>query len=65
MKKIKYLLLVFFVCIGINNIYSQKTPPPPPQTGDTVTPPPGLPIDSGLAILLVCGIAYGTKKVRN
>tara|TARA_B110000977_G_scaffold126715_1_gene161977 strand:+ start:75 stop:212 length:138 start_codon:yes stop_codon:yes gene_type:complete len=34
--------------------------PPPP-----VPPPPGLPINSGLLFLLIAGIVYGVKKLKN
>jgi len=32
--------------------------PPPP-------PPPGLPIDGGLLFLLIAGVAYGVKKIKD
>ena len=55
MKKLaSLLLLLLFPLIMI----AQGPPPPPP-------PPPGLPIDSGLLFLLIAGIAYGVKKVKN
>lgn len=33
-------------------------PAPPP-------PPPGLPIDSGIVYLLLLGVAFGIRKVKN
>lgn len=44
-------VLISFVCSG------QTTPPPPPS--DDLIPPVGLPIDEGLIILKVIGLAFG------
>tara|TARA_B110000208_G_scaffold132743_1_gene160761 strand:+ start:171 stop:293 length:123 start_codon:yes stop_codon:yes gene_type:complete len=38
---------------------AQGPPPPPPP------PPPGLPIEVGLLFLLIAGIVYGVKKLKN
>ncbi|GGG94611.1 hypothetical protein GCM10011416_09990 [Polaribacter pacificus] len=40
-------------------VEAQMVPPPrrPPR-------PPGLPIDGGVAILLIAGVAYGMKKLK-
>lgn len=55
MKKLaSLLLLLLFPLIMI----AQDPPPPPP-------PPPGLPIDGGLLFLLIAGIVYGVKKLKN
>ncbi|MDB9927799.1 hypothetical protein OAD34_04405 [Flavobacteriaceae bacterium] len=55
MKKLaSLLLLLLFPLIMI----AQGPPPPPP-------PPPGLPIDGGLLFLLIAGIVYGVKKLKN
>ena len=37
---------------------AQVQPPTPP-------PPPGLPIDSGIVYLLLLGVAYGIRKVKD
>ena len=60
MKKLaSLLLLLLFPLIMI----AQNHPPTPTQN---MTPtPPGLPIDGGLLFLLMAGIAYGVKKVKN
>jgi hypothetical protein len=56
MKKLaSLLLLLLFPLIMI----AQGPPPPPPP------PPPGLPIDGGLLFLLIAGIVYGVKKLKN
>ncbi|AUC74641.1 MULTISPECIES: PID-CTERM protein-sorting domain-containing protein [unclassified Olleya] len=49
-------LLISTVCV------SQGTPPPAPLESARV-PPPGLPIDGGLIILVVVGIVYGVYKL--
>jgi len=36
--------------------FGQGVPPPPP--------PPGLPIDGGLFVLAILGVAYGVKKLK-
>ena len=55
MKKLaSLLLLLLFPLIMI----AHGPPPPPP-------PPPGLPIDGGLLFLLIAGIVYGVKKLKN
>ena len=54
MKKLASLLLLLLFPL----IMIAQLPPPPP-------PPPGLPIDSGLLFLLIAGIVYGVKKLKN
>ena len=57
MKKLaSLLLLLLFPLIMIAQ--GPPLPPPPP-------PPPGLPIDGGLLFLLIAGIVYGVKKLKN
>ncbi len=48
------------------NLMAQDPPPPPPEGhGQTGNQPPGggVPVGSGLFILLALGAAYGGKKV--
>ncbi|QTD38754.1 hypothetical protein JL193_05665 [Polaribacter batillariae] len=59
MKKKTFLVLftvLIFTCI-VNGQIVPPAPGPPP-------PPPGLPVDGGLLFLLISGIIYGVKKVR-
>ena len=57
MKKLaSLLLLLLFPLIMI----AQGTVLPGPGP-----PPPGLPIDGGLLFLLIAGIVYGVKKLKN
>jgi hypothetical protein len=53
-KIVTLVLLLLFPLITM----AQGPPPPPP-------PPPGLPIDSGIVYLLLLGVAYGIRKVKN
>lgn len=51
-KKASFFLLLLFPLITMAQV-----PPPPP--------PPGLPIDGGLLFLLIAGVAYGVKKIKD
>jgi len=53
-KIVTLVLLLLFPLITM----AQGPPPPPP-------PPPGLPIDSGIVYLLLLGVAFGIRKVKN
>jgi len=53
-KIVAIILLLLFPLITM----AQGPPPPPP-------PPPGLPIDSGIVYLLLLGVAYGIRKVKD
>ena len=58
MKKLaSLLLLLLFPLIMIAQGTGLPGPGPPP--------PPGLPIDGGLLFLLIAGIVYGVKKLKN
>ena len=52
-KIVAIILLLLFPLITM-----AQGPPPPP-------PPPGLPIDSGIVYLLLLGVAYGIRKVKD
>ena len=53
-KIVAIILLLLFPLITM----AQGPPPPPP-------PPPGLPIDSGIVYLLLLGVAFGIRKVKD
>ena len=53
-KIVAIILLLLFPLITM-----AQGPPPPPPT------PPGLPIDSGIVYLLLLGVAYGIRKVKD
>ena len=45
--------------------YSEKPPTPPVNAAAPGPPPPvGLPIDGGLSLLLVSGLAYGIYELK-
>lgn len=53
---IKKTLLTFsFICSSL--VVLAQGPPPPP--------PPGLPIDGGIIFLVISGLIYGIKKLRD
>jgi hypothetical protein len=59
-KKIRVYVLLVIALISIMNVYAQPTGDP---TGDPdATPVEEVPIDGGLSLLLVAGIAYGAKR---
>ena len=53
-KIVAIILLLLFPLITMAQV------PPPP-----VPPPPGLPIDSGIVYLLLLGVAFGIRKVKD
>jgi hypothetical protein len=57
-KYISPLLFFLFVCID----FSDAQPPPPGGTGPPCWPPPCIPIDGGITLLLAAGAIYGSKK---
>jgi hypothetical protein len=64
-KKVRIILLSFsFMLIG-TVAFAEKEPPLPNKPGQSaVPPPPGLPIDGGLSLLLASGIAYGIYSLK-
>lgn len=64
-NKFNIVLLTFSLLVAAEG-YSQKAPPTPPPNGKPAAPPPnpGLPIDGGLAYLLLSGIFYGVYELR-
>lgn len=57
MRKIVALVLLLLFPL-ITMAQGPPAPAPPP-------PPPGLPIDSGIVYLLLLGVAFGIRKVKN
>ena len=56
-KIVAIVLLLLFPLITMAQGPPAPAPPPPP--------PPGLPIDSGIVYLLLLGVAFGIRKVKN
>ena len=62
-KKIKVFVLCFcFMLIGLG-AYAE-IPPTPEEGGAPPPTPPGLPIDGGLSLLLISGVAYGIFELK-
>lgn len=61
MKKIKliYVITVFVLFVNV----ALSAPPPPPGGGPGCWPPPCVPIDGGIALLIGAGAILGAKKV--
>jgi hypothetical protein len=58
----KYLLTVSFL-IAFNAFMFAPPPAPPSSGGAGCWPPPCVPIDGGITILVVAGAVYGGKKL--
>ena len=53
-------VILLLVCIAFTlTVNAQTVPPPVPPP-----PPPGLSIDGGIIFLLISGIFYGVKKLK-
>ncbi len=52
--------LSFFVLF---TVIGYAAAPPPPPGGPACWPPPCIPIDGGISILMAAGAAYGAKKI--
>ncbi len=60
----KYIYLFLFVIIG--SAACLAGPPPPPSGGTPdCWPPPCVPIDGGISLLIAAGAIYGGKKLYN
>lgn len=51
-------LILLMVLLSFQNAFSDSTPPPPP------TPPPGLPIDSGVILMILVGVSLGIYTIK-
>lgn len=63
-KKVKIFLLSFSFMLLSLAAYSKKPVHPPHPEHGNAAPPPGLPIDGGLSLLLISGVAYGIYSIR-
>jgi len=61
MKQFKLILTVSLLLFGSQILFS--APPPPPAGSPGCWPPPCVPIDGGVSLLIVAGAAYGAKKL--
>lgn len=63
-----FLLLLFFTIATVSIAAGPPpppsvAPPPPPGNGPPCWPPPCIPIDGGISLLMMAGAAYGAKKI--
>lgn len=59
---IKKIILIVTFSLGFHFL-SNAAPPPPPGGGPSCWPPPCVPIDGGIGLLVAAGVAYGAKKM--
>ncbi|MBL7935554.1 MAG: hypothetical protein JNM51_07080 [Bacteroidia bacterium] len=62
----KRFLLLFIFVFGIVTLSRALPPPPPPPDGGDEPgcwPPPCIPIDGGISLLIAAGAIYGGKKL--
>lgn len=57
-------LFLFILTFGIVSLCAALPPPPPPPGGEPgCWPPPCIPIDGGISLLIAAGAIYGGKKL--
>lgn len=59
---IKKIILVLIFSLSLHFI-TNAAPPPPPGGGPSCWPPPCVPIDGGIGLLVAAGVAIGAKKI--
>ena len=60
--KSKIQIIVRFTLSTYISCFSAP-PPPPPTGGAACWPPPCIPIDGGISILIAAGVLYGGSKL--
>lgn len=53
---------ILFFSLGLN-LLVLSAPAPPPSGGPGCWPPPCIPIDGGIGLLMAAGAAYGAKQM--
>lgn len=59
---------ILLILVGVFSVFilNAAAPPPPPVTGTpNCWPPPCVPIDGGISLLMAAGALYGGKKLLN
>lgn len=64
MRQIITLIFLLAIVTISAAVFGQPFDPPGGPGGDPITDPAGVPIDGGLGLLIVAGIAYGGKKLH-
>lgn len=60
---LKFILLLFCIVSFVSITIAQPAPPPPPTDEPGCWPPPCIPIDGGISLLVAAGAIYGGKKL--
>ena len=63
MRSPKLRLTLLSIIAGATSVFAQ--PPAPPSGSPSCWPPPCVPIDGGITILMAAGAAYGAKKISD
>ncbi|GIV26277.1 MAG: hypothetical protein KatS3mg027_0091 [Bacteroidia bacterium] len=59
----RYKNLVFVILfVAVASVVFGAAPPPPPPPPPGCWPPPCIPIDGGVSLLIAAGALYGVKK---
>ena len=59
-RKLSIIFLSICLLVFSAEVYAQKIEPPKPGAPG----PPGTPIDGGLSLLIIAGVAYGVYEKR-
>jgi len=62
MKRFSKIIAFSIILFCFNQLMFGAAPPPPPPPPPPCWPPPCIPIDGGVSILIVAGALYGAKK---
>lgn len=65
LMKTKYLFIICLVVFSATMCLAGPPPPPPSGGSPTCWPPPCVPIDGGISLLIAAGAIYGGKKLYN
>jgi hypothetical protein len=58
----KIILILFFI-VSFGSLCVALPPPPPTGGGPNCWPPPCVPIDGGISLLIAAGALYGGRKL--
>jgi hypothetical protein len=60
---LRFLFFIGFLLAFVTVSFAAVPPPPPPSSGPPCWPPPCIPIDGGITLLMAAGAAFGAKKI--